>query len=40
MEQTLAIIASQNHKAFQALVSQGVVKETENGIKYLVIKEE
>lgn len=39
MEQTLAIIASQGKEAFQGLVQQGQIKETESGIKYLVIKD-
>lgn len=39
MEQTLAIIANHDHKIFQKLVSAGQVKETESGIKYLVIKD-
>lgn len=39
MEQTLAIIASQSKEAFQGLVQQGQIKETESGIKYLVLKD-
>ena len=39
MEQTLALIASQSKEAFQDLVQQGEVKETENSVKYLVIKD-
>lgn len=40
MEQTLALIASLDMELANKLVSQGEVKQTESGIRYLLIKED
>lgn len=40
MEQTLALIHSQDSKAVEEIVQSGVICQTESGIRYLLITEE
>lgn len=40
MEQTLALIHSQDPKAVEEIVQSGVICQTESGIRYLLIPEE
>jgi hypothetical protein len=40
MEQTLALIHTQSPEAIEAIVQSGVIKQTEGGIRYLLIPEE
>ena len=40
MEQTLALIAHLDIEMANKLVSQGEVKQTESGVRYLLIKED
>jgi len=40
MEQTLALIHSQSPEAVEAIVQSGEIRQTESGIRYLIIPEE